>query len=197
MIGWLNTMVSRRWMQVGDWSRGFKIRAVGEFSEWPRFCRNSQGLPNESGHGGNWIYETLLGRQLPRPPADVPQLPEGLPQGLSARQMIEAHSAMPACAKCHERIDPLGFALENFDAVGRLRKQQVDARSVLPDGNKVEGIAGLRDYLMTQRREEVVEQFNRKLLGYALGRSTQLSDQPCSIPFLHRSNVPGTIGTMR
>lgn len=127
---------------------------------------------------GNWIYETLLGQQLPRPPADVPQLPEGLPQGLSARQMIEAHSAMPACAKCHERIDPLGFALENFDAVGRLREQQVDTRSVLPDGNKVEGIAGLRDYLMTQRREEVVEQFNRKLLGYALGRSTQLSDQP-------------------
>ena len=127
---------------------------------------------------GNWIYETLLGQQLPRPPADVPQLPEALPQGLSARQMIEAHSAVPACAKCHERIDPLGFALENFDAVGRLREQQVDTRSELPDGNKVEGIAGLRDYLMTQRREEVVEQFNRKLLGYALGRSTQLSDQP-------------------
>ena len=127
---------------------------------------------------GNWIYETLLGQQLPRPPADVPQLPEALPQGLSARQMIEAHSAVPACAKCHERIDPLGFALENFDAVGRLREQQVDTRSELPDGNKVEGISGLRDYLMTQRREEVVEQFNRKLLGYALGRSTQLSDQP-------------------
>jgi hypothetical protein len=127
---------------------------------------------------GNWVYETLLGQRLPRPPAGVPQLPDSLPEGLSARQLIEAHSSLPACAKCHERIDPLGFALENFDAVGRLRTEEVDTQTELPGGYAIEGIKGLRDYLLTQRRDDVLQQFNRKLLGYALGRSIQLSDQP-------------------
>ncbi len=124
------------------------------------------------------MYETLLGQRLPRPPAGVPQLPDSLPEGLSARQLIEAHSSLPACAKCHERIDPLGFALENFDAVGRLRTEEVDTQTELPGGYAIEGIKGLRDYLLTQRRDDVLQQFNRKLLGYALGRSIQLSDQP-------------------
>ncbi|MDF1840218.1 MAG: DUF1592 domain-containing protein [Rubripirellula sp.] len=127
---------------------------------------------------GNWIYETLLGERLPRPPANVPQLPEDVPQGLTARQLIEKHSSVDACAKCHVKIDPFGFALEQYDAIGRLRPAGVDTRTKLEDGTNIDGIEGLRQYLLTKRRDDVVRQFCRKLLGFALGREVQLSDEP-------------------
>lgn len=132
---------------------------------------------------GNWISETLLGERLPRPPQDVPQLPAEAPGGLTERQLIEQHSSAPACAKCHERIDPLGFALESFDAIGRRRAadsqgQPIDVRATLRDGTPIQGLDGLREYLATTRRRTFVRQFCRKLLGYSLGRSVQLSDEP-------------------
>lgn len=126
---------------------------------------------------GNWVSETLLGERLPRPPANVPLLPETVPSGLTARQLIERHSSMPACAKCHERIDPYGFALEQYDAIGRLRSQVVDTKTTLLGGKKIEGITGLRDYLARDRRDDVIRHFCRKLLGYSLGREVQLSDE--------------------
>lgn len=127
---------------------------------------------------GNWIFETLLGERLPRPPGNVPQLPEAVPSGLTARQLIEKHSSVPECAKCHARIDPYGFALEQYDAIGRLRTTAVDTKTTLAEGKAIEGIEGLRDYLLTERRDDVVRQFCRKLLGFALGREVQLSDEP-------------------
>ncbi len=128
---------------------------------------------------GNWVAETLLGERLPDPPAGVPQLPEAVPQGLSERAMIERHSSDPACAKCHDRIDPYGFALESFDTIGRARNDKaLDTRTRLPDGTEIEGLAGLRQYLVGDRREAFVRQFCRKLLGYALGRGVSLSDRP-------------------
>ena len=127
---------------------------------------------------GNWVYETLLGQRLPRPPADVPILPDVLPQGLTARQLIEQHSSVAACAKCHVKIDPFGFALEQYDAIGRIRSEQVDTQSVTESGVPIEGIQGLRDYLTNDRRHDVVRQFCRKLLGFSLGREVQLSDEP-------------------
>jgi hypothetical protein len=126
---------------------------------------------------GNWIYESLLGKRLPSPPADVPQLPDVLPAGLTARQLIERHSGDPACARCHVLIDPYGFALEAFDAIGRDRETAATT-ATLPDGKTITGLNGLREYLLNHRREEFVRQFCRKLLGYALGRSVQLSDEP-------------------
>jgi hypothetical protein len=127
---------------------------------------------------GNWIYETLLGERLPRPPANVPVLPDERPQGLTARQLIEQHSSVAACAKCHAKIDPYGFALEQYDAIGGLRPTEVDTKTKLFDGKAVDGIAGLREYLMNDRRDDFVRQFCRKLLGYSLGREVQLSDRP-------------------
>ena len=127
---------------------------------------------------GNWVFETLLGELLPRPPADVPDLPDEVPSGLTARQLIEKHSSVAACARCHEKIDPYGFALEQYDAIGRLRPNLVDTKTTLPGGEEIEGIRGLRDYLVSDRRDDIVRQFCRKLLGYALGRETQLSDEP-------------------
>ena len=127
---------------------------------------------------GNWIYETLLGERLPRPPANVPQLPQEVPLGLTARELIEQHSSVSACAKCHARIDPYGFALEQYDAIGRLRPEKVDTSTKLANGLRIAGIDGLRHYLSTERRADVVRQFCRKLLGFALGREIQLSDEP-------------------
>jgi hypothetical protein len=132
---------------------------------------------------GNWLYETILGERLPRPPKDVPQLAEAVPEGLNERQMIAMHSENAACAKCHRRIDPFGFALEAFDAVGRLRTtdaagRPIDVRATLPDGTVIDGQQGLRDYLLGPRREQFVRVFCRRLLGYALGRGVQLSDEP-------------------
>ena len=125
---------------------------------------------------GMWVSEVLLGDKIPNPPKGVPTLPEEAPEGLSERQLIELHSSDVRCAGCHKRIDPFGFALEGFDAIGRTRA--ADTKSVTFDGTAVEGLAGLRDYLANQRRADFLRQFSRKLLGYSLGRSAQLSDQP-------------------
>ncbi len=134
---------------------------------------------------GNWVYETLLGERLPRPPAGVPQLPDQPPAGLTSRQLIEQHSGNPGCAKCHAKIDPFGFSLEQFDAIGRRRPDNVDTETRLPGGEIIDGIDGLKDYLIESRRDDLVRQFSRKLLGYALGREVQLSDEPL-LETMHR-----------
>ncbi|MEZ6126884.1 MAG: DUF1592 domain-containing protein [Planctomycetaceae bacterium] len=127
---------------------------------------------------GNWLSETLLGEKLPKPPPGVPVLPETLPEGLTARQLIERHSSDAACARCHLRIDPYGFAMEQYDAIGRLRPQPAETATTLFEGPHVDGADGLRTWLATERRDDVVRQFCRKLLGYALGREVLLSDEP-------------------
>ncbi len=132
---------------------------------------------------GNWVSEFLLGDRLPKPPKGVPVLPEVAPENVTERQLIELHSSDPACARCHQRIDPFGFALESFDTIGRLRDRdahglQINTGAVLPDGTPIEGLDGLRQYLLQNRRRDFLRTFCRRLLGYALGRSTQLSDEP-------------------
>ncbi len=128
------------------------------------------------------MSEVLLGEKLPKPPKGVPVLPETVPAGLTERQLIEKHSSDAACAKCHARIDPFGFALEGYDAIGRLRlggdETKLDVKTRTPDGIELDGLPGLRDYLLTKRRNDFVRQFCKKLLGYALGRGVQLSDEP-------------------
>ncbi|MBT4692502.1 MAG: DUF1592 domain-containing protein [Planctomycetaceae bacterium] len=126
---------------------------------------------------GNWVYETLLGKQLPKPPAGVPVLPETVPKDLTARQLIELHSSAVSCAKCHALIDPYGFALEQYDVLGRVRERTVDTKTRLPNQMEIEGLSGLRKYLVTETQDQFLHQFCRKLLGYALGREVQLSDQ--------------------
>ncbi|HEX2476119.1 MAG TPA: DUF1592 domain-containing protein [Lacipirellulaceae bacterium] len=134
---------------------------------------------------GNWISEILLGERLPDPPKGVPPLPddEAGTEELTVRQLVEKHVSDPKCAVCHQRIDPYGFSLEAFDAIGRHRTadlggRPIDTRVTLMDGTQFDGLDGLRNYLLTERREAFVRQFCRKLLGYALGRAVQLSDEP-------------------
>ena len=142
---------------------------------------------------GNWVSEVLLGQKLPRPPKNVPQLAATVPKGLTERQLIERHSSDTACASCHSRIDPFGFALENFDTVGRWRDKSnsgvvIDSRTTLPDGTQIQGLSGLRKYLLKQHRDKFVDQFCRKLLGYAIGREVQLSDRPLLAKIQRRLN---------
>jgi hypothetical protein len=134
---------------------------------------------------GNWVAEVLLGDKLPRPPKNVPQLPddESATQGMTMRQLVERHTSDARCATCHSRIDAFGFALEAYDAIGRRRDRDLGDRPIsttarLRDGTQFDGFDGLRTYLGTTRRDTVIKQFCRKLLGYALGRATQLADDP-------------------
>jgi hypothetical protein len=133
---------------------------------------------------GNWIAETLLGEPLPKPPADVPPLPEEeRNQTMTIREMTEAHTRNPKCAGCHQRIDPYGYALEAYDAIGRSRltdlaDRTVNTKTVLWDGTHIEDAAALRNYLIRDKRDRLIRQFCKKLLGYALGRSIILSDRP-------------------
>lgn len=146
---------------------------------------------------GNWVAETLLGEKLPRPPKGVPQLPadEGS-ESLTVRELVEQHSKDPKCIGCHMRIDGYGYALEGFDAIGRTRSKDLGGRPVLTaaklyDGTAVDGFDGLRNYLATTRRDTVVRQFCRKLLGYSLGRGVLLSDQPLLIEMQERVKQNG------
>ena len=131
---------------------------------------------------GKWILENLLGAPPPPPPPDVPELEaEAGSSAGGLRAALERHRANPACAVCHARLDPLGFALENFDAVGAYRAEEdgvaVDASGALPDGTLVAGPGGLRAMLLDRRRE-FVEALAEKLLTYAIGRGLEPPDRP-------------------
>jgi mono/diheme cytochrome c family protein len=132
---------------------------------------------------GKWLLENVLGAPPPPPPPNVPALQENAAgaQALSMRQRMEQHRSNPACATCHKIMDPLGFALENFDAIGRWRTtdagRAIDASGVLADGSKIDGAASLRAALLS-RREEFVTTAAGKLLTYALGRGVEYYDAP-------------------
>jgi mono/diheme cytochrome c family protein len=130
---------------------------------------------------GAWVLEKLLGVELPPPPPDVPELEEGDAESEAAtlRERLERHRADASCASCHNRIDPLGFALENFDEIGRWRNEDggspINAVAALPGGREIDGVQGLKEYLL-QEKVTFVRNLTRKMLGYALGRSLRPSD---------------------
>jgi mono/diheme cytochrome c family protein len=133
---------------------------------------------------GKWVLENLLGTPPPLPPPNVPSLEETTADGsaLSMREAMERHRANPVCASCHRLMDPPGFALEQFDAVGRYRTRNesnmpIDASGVLPDGTVFDGAAGLRAALMA-RPNLFVTTLTEKLLTYALGRGVEYHDAP-------------------
>jgi hypothetical protein len=132
---------------------------------------------------GKWLLENLLASPPPAPPPNVPALEASNKDGkpLSVREMLEAHRTNPVCASCHVRMDPLGFTLENFDAIGQWRSvdagHAIDASGVLLDGTKVAGPAALRNALMA-RKSQFAKAVTEKLLTYALGRGLEYYDAP-------------------
>jgi hypothetical protein len=133
---------------------------------------------------GKWILTNILGTPPPAPPPNVPALKENNEGGklMSVRERLEEHRKSPACASCHKVMDPLGFALENFDAIGQWRAKSedgaaIDASGVLLDGSKVEGPATLRAALLA-RPNVFVTTLTEKLMTYALGRGVDYQDMP-------------------
>jgi hypothetical protein len=143
---------------------------------------------------GKWVLDNLLGAPPPPPPGNVPSLKDRGEDGriLSVRQQMEQHRANPACAGCHARMDPLGFAIDNFDAVGRWRtisgadNTPIDASGVLPDGTKFKGPAELRTILLSHP-EQFVTTVSEKLLIYALGRGVEYYDEPAVRAIVRKS----------
>jgi hypothetical protein len=132
---------------------------------------------------GKWLLENILAAPVPAPPPNVPALEasDNPTKPLSVREMLEMHRKNPVCASCHARMDPLGFSLENFDAIGQWRTNEagrpIDASGVLLDGAKVEGPAALEHALVAQK-EQFVRAVTGKLLTYALGRGMEYYDAP-------------------
>jgi hypothetical protein len=128
---------------------------------------------------GKWILENLLGSPPPPPPADVPALGDKTEQARTIRERLEQHRRDPVCASCHKVMDPLGFALENFDAVGRWRAREeggpIDASGQLADGTTVDGVVAVRQAIL-RRPELFVSTMSEKLLTYALGRGIDHRD---------------------
>jgi hypothetical protein len=138
---------------------------------------------------GKWILDNMLAAPPPPPPPDVPALKtEHDGHLLTARQQLELHRANPACASCHSRMDPLGFALENYDAIGGYRStdagQTIDASGVLPDGTQLAGIAGLQ-HILLERKDQFADAFTERLMTYALARGVGSRDMPAVRQITH------------
>lgn len=131
---------------------------------------------------GKWVLETLLGRELPEPPADAGELPGNAGEARTLREELLRHRRNPTCATCHDKIDPIGFGLENFDAIGRFRTKQarkpIDAKGELPDGTIVDGPVELKQYLKAEKKTEFTRNVVQRLLAFALGRELQYFDEP-------------------
>jgi cytochrome c551/c552 len=140
---------------------------------------------------GKWVLENLLSAAPPPPPANIPALEtKGAAPGelLTMREAMTRHRASPSCASCHARMDPIGFAMEHFDAVGRWRDtdggQTIDSTGVFPDGTKFDGVAGLKRELL-RHPEQLAGTVAERLLMYAVGRNLQYYDAPAVRAILH------------
>jgi hypothetical protein len=132
---------------------------------------------------GKWILDNLLGSPPP-PPPPVPDLKPHAPDGrlLTMREAMEQHRSEPVCQSCHARMDPIGFALENYDGVGKWRDKDagsvIDASGKLPGGIQFERAAGLKKLLVSNYRDQFEDTVTEKLLTYALGRGLEYYDKP-------------------
>ena len=146
--------------------------------------KNSAGERTSPVKRGFWAVHHLLGQHFPPPPADVPELPKSEKEATrTIRELLADHVSNAKCAMCHKHFDSLGLAMEGFDALGRARTKDsagrpIDNRAELPNGTSAKGIPELIQYIEQHRRKEFLRTLNRKFLGYALGRSVILSDEP-------------------
>jgi hypothetical protein len=173
-----------------DWHKVSGLRELGRgglLGMGVILTKTSKGERTSPIKRGFWAVHHLLGQHFPPPPVDVPELPSSEKQvATSIRELIASHTANAKCAMCHTHFDSLGIALEGFDPIGRARTNDLAGRPidnvvVLPNGQTAQGISGLIEYIREHRRRDFVDTLCRKFLGYALGRSVLLSDQPLLI----------------
>lgn len=162
-------------VQLADKNRGglLGMAAVAATTSYP--LRTSPVLR------GRWVIESLLGDKIPPPPPGVPALDEkgAATHNLTLRQQLEQHRANAECAACHDKMDPLGFGLENYDVLGRWRDQlnghPLDTTGTLPTGESYEGVGGLKKILL-ERKEKIMRHMVRKMTGFAFGRELNKFD---------------------
>ncbi len=151
-------------------------------------------LPNRTSPPvrGKWVLQYLLGAPPPDPPPDVPALAENgnlVTKVRTVRERLESHRAMQPCSSCHKLMDPIGFALESFDAVGKYRTvdenfEPLDTAGVYPDGSKIDGLAGLRQVLVNHS-DQFLATMTKTLMTYALGRGVEYYDAPAVRAIIH------------
>lgn len=132
---------------------------------------------------GKWVLETLLGDRIPEAPPDAGILPEtaGQVEGQTLREEFEQHRRNPSCVDCHEKIDPIGFGLENFDAIGRYRTMEngvpIDSSGIMPDGSAFNGPVELKGYILAEKQDPFIRTVVERMLAYALGRDLKHYDE--------------------
>jgi hypothetical protein len=146
--------------------------------------KNAPGLRTSPVKRGYWVVRRLLGETIPPPPPTVPELPrdEANLGQLTLAQLLARHRADKACAGCHRRFDAVGLVFEDFGPVGERRAKDlsghpVQTSAVFPDGAERNGVDGLRDYVRAKRQDDFIDNYSKKLLSYALGRTLLLSDK--------------------
>ena len=169
------------WVRVdnaGQYGRG-SLFTMAAF-----LTQNAPGLRTSPVKRGYWVARRVLGETIPPPPPSVPELPtDEAAMDLPLRDMLARHRANPACAGCHARFDSFGLALENYGPVGERREKDLAGRAVetdavLPGGFKASGYEGIQEYIRQHRQDSYLDNFSRKLLSFALGRSLLISDEP-------------------
>lgn len=168
---------------AADWQRGGLLRHGSILTVTSYATRTSPVIR------GHWILKNLLGASPPPPPPDVPALDGVISESLPIRERLAKHREMAACASCHNLMDPVGFALENYDAIGRWHAE-ADSRGGFADGSEFEGVAGLEDVLL-KRPELFVTALTEKLLTYALGRGLEPHDAPAVRTIVNRAKESG------
>jgi hypothetical protein len=190
------TFVNERLAQHYDIDniKGINFRRVTLADDSPRRGLLGKGsiltvtaMPNRTSPvvRGKWVLQNLLGAPPPEPPPNVPGLEENgnkVTKVKTMRERLEQHRASPTCASCHKLMDPIGFALESFDAVGKFREfdenfEPIDSSGIYADGSRIDGLAGLRQVLVNHSDQFLVN-VTKTLLTYALGRGVEYYDTP-------------------
>ena len=186
---YLNDQLARHYGVEGVYGSHFRRVTLTDQNRWGLLGKASVLAVTSYPHRtsptirGKWLLENILAAPVPPPPPDVnTALDETkLVKTTTVREMLEQHRSNPACASCHANMDPLGFSLENFDAIGQWRTMEgeapIDASGVLMDGTKVDGPVALRNALLKQK-DQFVKSVTGKLLMYALGREINFHDAP-------------------
>ncbi len=174
-----------------DGVKGNQFRAVvipryenrgGLLSQGAFLTGHSDGVQAHPIKRAVWLKEKILGDPPPPPPPNVPELDPETPgfESLTLKEQLELHRNKASCIDCHLKIDPYGVAFENYDAVGRYQKmtknKPIDSKSKLPDGTEVEGIEGIKEYILNLKREDFTKSLVKHLYAYALGRDVSFSD---------------------
>ena len=174
--------LAKRWGR-NEWKRTSLPRDRGGLPGMALFLtKNSEPLRTSPVLRGTWLLEKFLGRELANPPAGIPAISqdEKDEQGRAVGEQLKAHRANATCAACHDKIDPLGIALERYDPIGRIRKSYRDGSPLVTkaetaDGTELDGYTALKTYL-SDRQDDVMAHFIRKFVGYSLGRAVEPGD---------------------